>query len=306
MCSTNRRSSPWLSLDQPLEHKLSKLTPLQPSLRTFSSDLVRRVDDDTLPVIQQNIMDSTDLQQLPVSLRNLDPGHRDSLPTDPGLEPQIDEDFESNESRGFQAFPSTAIGQIQDNGIKKTNTFVRPPRPGETANNVTTQPTSRRRKSANDIIGESRNGHFGVLHPSRDVVVESARPKSVPRRQQQTQSQIQPTADNGHIEQRNGQLDMLQRLQQPLHPNLLGQFQNATDLIPPNNDSSGKVDGHFSGMKMIPNPPDLEKWRERLFNVDGTIILSEEESVMIKTELAKIPRYLGSHSTQIPNLFPAR
>jgi hypothetical protein len=251
-------------------------------------------------------MDSTDLQQLPVSLRNLDPERRDSLPTDPGLEPQLDDDFEASESRTYQVFPSTTLGEIQDNGIQTANTFGRPPRPGEAANNLTAQPTSRRRKSANDVVGESRNGHFGVLQPSRDGVVESPTSKSVPRRQQQAQPPIQHPTNNGHIEQRNGQLDMLQRLQQPLHPNLLAQFQNATDLVPPDNHESGKGDGHFSGMKMIPNPPELEKWREKLFNVEGTIILSEEESVEIKNLANLNTCTSGLYSLQISNLLSAR
>ncbi|EEP80489.1 conserved hypothetical protein [Uncinocarpus reesii 1704] len=34
---------------------------------------------------------------------------------------------------------------------------------------------------------------------------------------------------------------------------------------------------HFAEMKLIPNPPDLQRWRERLFNVEDTIVLSEEE-----------------------------
>ena len=38
-----------------------------------------------------------------------------------------------------------------------------------------------------------------------------------------------------------------------------------------------KETGHFSGMKKILNPPDLERWRQRLFDVDDTIVMSEEE-----------------------------
>jgi hypothetical protein len=36
---------------------------------------------------------------------------------------------------------------------------------------------------------------------------------------------------------------------------------------------------HFGNLKSIPNPPDLQAWRERLFNVDKTITLSEDECV---------------------------
>lgn len=35
--------------------------------------------------------------------------------------------------------------------------------------------------------------------------------------------------------------------------------------------------GQFEGLKLIPNPPDLDAWREKLFHVDDTITLTEEE-----------------------------
>jgi hypothetical protein len=35
--------------------------------------------------------------------------------------------------------------------------------------------------------------------------------------------------------------------------------------------------GQFEGLKLIPNPPDLEEWREKLFHVDDTITLTEDE-----------------------------
>ena len=41
--------------------------------------------------------------------------------------------------------------------------------------------------------------------------------------------------------------------------------------------SSEKAGGHFSNLKMIPDPPDLDAWRERLFNVSDVIELTEDE-----------------------------
>lgn len=35
--------------------------------------------------------------------------------------------------------------------------------------------------------------------------------------------------------------------------------------------------GQFEGLKLIANPPDLEAWRQKLFDVDGYITLNEEE-----------------------------
>lgn len=36
-------------------------------------------------------------------------------------------------------------------------------------------------------------------------------------------------------------------------------------------------DSHLGGLKIVPNPPDLNAWRERLFNVDEPITLTEEQ-----------------------------
>lgn len=39
--------------------------------------------------------------------------------------------------------------------------------------------------------------------------------------------------------------------------------------------------GQFEGLRLIPNPPDLESWREKLFHVDDTITLTEDEYVWV-------------------------
>lgn len=39
-------------------------------------------------------------------------------------------------------------------------------------------------------------------------------------------------------------------------------------------------DSHFGSMKIVPNPPDLDAWRERLFNVDEPITLTEEQYIL--------------------------
>ncbi|KAF3481428.1 uncharacterized protein GIQ15_04187 [Arthroderma uncinatum] len=54
-------------------------------------------------------------------------------------------------------------------------------------------------------------------------------------------------------------------------------------------------DGHFKNMKSIPNPPDLEKWREKLFNVEDTIVLSEEE---FQTYFPHVDNVYSHRSTQ--------
>ncbi|KAH9870660.1 hypothetical protein IAQ61_006138 [Plenodomus lingam] len=53
--------------------------------------------------------------------------------------------------------------------------------------------------------------------------------------------------------------------------------------------------GQFQGLKLIPNPPDLDLWRERLFNVDDMITLTEEE---FQTYFPHIDNVYSHRSTQ--------
>lgn len=51
---------------------------------------------------------------------------------------------------------------------------------------------------------------------------------------------------------------------------------------------------HFGGgMKLVPNPPDLDAWRERLFNVNETITLTEEQYVDVKPQSRKMELILS-------------
>ena len=61
------------------------------------------------------------------------------------------------------------------------------------------------------------------------------------------------------------------------HDEQLGRLQNELDLRPVPVTDGGTTEGHFSNMKMIPNPPNLEQWRRRLFDVDETSALTEEQ-----------------------------
>lgn len=63
------------------------------------------------------------------------------------------------------------------------------------------------------------------------------------------------------------------------HDEQLGRLQNELDLRPPPITDGGTTAGHFSDMKMIPDPPNLNAWRQRLFDVDDTITLTENEYV---------------------------
>ena len=61
------------------------------------------------------------------------------------------------------------------------------------------------------------------------------------------------------------------------HAEALGQLQNEIDLRSKSEPKGGTTDGHFSNLKMIPDPPDLEQWRQKLFNVNETITMNEDQ-----------------------------
>lgn len=63
------------------------------------------------------------------------------------------------------------------------------------------------------------------------------------------------------------------------HSESLRGLQNEIDLRPQAITDGGTTEGHFNNLKMIPNPPLLEEWRQRLFDVDETITLTEDEYV---------------------------
>ena len=57
----------------------------------------------------------------------------------------------------------------------------------------------------------------------------------------------------------------------------LGRLQSEIDLRPVAIQDGGTTGGHFKNLKMIPNPPNLEEWRRRLYDVDEVITLTEDE-----------------------------
>lgn len=81
---------------------------------------------------------------------------------------------------------------------------------------------------------------------------------------------------------------------QPSHVPHLSQ-DNEFAPIPDQGDTIFKSDGQFEGLKIIPHPPDLHVWRERLFNVDDTIVLTEDQ---FQTYFPHIDNVYSHRSTQ--------
>lgn len=61
------------------------------------------------------------------------------------------------------------------------------------------------------------------------------------------------------------------------HDEALGRLQGELDLRPQAGGDGATTGGHFGDRKPVPNPPDLDAWRQRLFDIDSTIAMTEDE-----------------------------
>jgi len=72
------------------------------------------------------------------------------------------------------------------------------------------------------------------------------------------------------------------------HDEQLGRLQHELDLRPMPVSDGGTTAGHFSDMKTVPDPPQLNEWRQKLFDVDETITLTEDEYATLKSWPGKV------------------
>ncbi|KAJ4353433.1 uncharacterized protein N0V89_005162 [Didymosphaeria variabile] len=67
------------------------------------------------------------------------------------------------------------------------------------------------------------------------------------------------------------------------------------EQIPEGDEAPIQNHGQIEGLRLIPNPPDLDAWREKLFHVDDTITLTEEE---FQTYFPHVDNVYSHRSTQ--------
>ncbi|KAL8765266.1 MAG: hypothetical protein Q9194_006626 [Teloschistes cf. exilis] len=83
--------------------------------------------------------------------------------------------------------------------------------------------------------------------------------------------------------------------QPQIHHEALGRLQNEIDLRPVAVQDGGTTAGHFGNLKIVPNPPDLDEWRKKLFDVDDIVTLTEEE---FQTYFPHVDNVYSHRSTQ--------
>ncbi|RDW94525.1 hypothetical protein BP5796_00288 [Coleophoma crateriformis] len=102
-----------------------------------------------------------------------------------------------------------------------------------------------------------------------------------------------PDSDNPHTpQQHNAQFNVMNS--GPLQHNSIGRLQQDDDIFRTPEGADQKSNGHASG-KIVIDPPDLTEWRQRLFNVDEMITLSEEE---YETYFPHVDNVYSHRSTQ--------
>ena len=218
-------------------------------------------------------MDASDLQRFPIQPRHLQPVSLSALADDASSLAAAQQGLgDPTDSHTFQPFQPTIENlerQQQQQHLQNANhhtdtpVFIRPPRPGEPTNNllITTPQYQTVSPSIPRQHRLSNSGGFEINH-DEDILANRAGHPNV--RNSSTVSQVRSTP-----EMRNAQLDMLQSGQEY-------NFALVTDI-------ASKQEDYRKSMKLVPNPPDLDSWREKLFNVDETVTLSEEQYVFSST-----------------------
>ncbi|KAJ5823345.1 Glutathione S-transferase/chloride channel C-terminal [Penicillium robsamsonii] len=206
------------------------------------------------------------------------------------------------ESQPFRPFrpPTEAESQLQN----ASHAFIRP-RPDEPNNFITSSPSTQQHQShqghpSNGVAshlqpqGQSSSGLHqpqgynngvghaanmsGALHPAGG---QMATPASL-------SSNELAIGSNAHQAQNNS-LTTMQSPSQPFQPDFIELDTGSVDPV------AFTGPGELQGFKVVPNPPHLDYWRDRLFNVDEMITLSEEE---FQTYFPHVDNVYSHRSTQ--------
>ncbi|CRG84822.1 Putative acetyltransferase C18B11,09c [Talaromyces islandicus] len=206
------------------------------------------------------------------------------LPGSLSLGSTLPSGFDHNDPQSFQGFSHSIEHATTAFPIQQT--VVQSPRPGNfdprdtNANNPRYQapPLSRPNQGMTPTASNSTN-----MGPN-----------------QTTQRSIAPASSSRSTDD-VGELTWMP----PLNPSLSEAIVNRTPT-PQSHEAAGSFlsgpgavvenkDSHFGSMKIVPNPPDLDAWRDRLFNVDEPITLTEDQ---FKTYFPHVDNVYSHRSTQ--------
>ena len=112
-----------------------------------------------------------------------------------------------------------------------------------------------------------------------------------------------PTTYNDQAWNINGNSTMMNTRLDQTSLTASGQQQQGQNVLPTlpetpthkTTNTTSEGGSHFTGMKLVPDPPNLQVWRERLFDVQGTLTLTEDE---FQTYFPHIDNVYSHRSTQ--------
>ncbi|KAF4632420.1 hypothetical protein G7Y89_g5704 [Cudoniella acicularis] len=145
------------------------------------------------------------------------------------------------------------------------------------------------------------DGDDSVFHPDLRMPDPNAHAYQTPnpfdRNHQHRPLHVQSNGSIGspHTPQQQsngGQFGMLTT--NPIQHNSIGRLQQEDDIFGAPDGADQKSNGHQS-TKIVVDPPNLAEWRQRLFNVDEMIILSEEQ---FETYFPHVDNVYSHRSTQ--------
>ncbi|QQK45955.1 Glutathione transferase, putative [Penicillium digitatum] len=198
--------------------------------------------------------------------------------------------------------PTGAESQLQN----ATHAFMRPPQSGEAAkkfiaSSSTQQHQSHQGHPSNGVasplqpqgqssggLRQSQNYNTAVAHAAKvgGALHGAAGGKMAPPA---SLSQIELVMENNARQAQSNSLTTLLSPSQAFQPEFIGLDSSSTDPV------SFTGPGELQGFKAVPNPPHLDYWRDRLFNVDEMITLSEEE---FQTYFPHVDNVYSHRSTQ--------
>lgn len=227
-------------------------------------------------------MDNSNIPRFPVNPRQLQPTTLSALADDASSLAATQQALgdPTEPAHTFQPYQSSPPAEnqhcIQNVNPNDTPGFIRPPRPGEPTNNLLLAPQHHRTQqyqTASAIEQQQQLTNSNELRlreasgtGNHDRLGLIARAGQLgPRDNSSVSSQLRSTPEM--------RLDMLQSTGS-------SSIQQQAQQEPPFALAVNKVDKNADlqkGMKLVPDPPDLNLWREKLFHVDETIILSENQ-----------------------------
>ncbi|KAI9683182.1 MAG: hypothetical protein M1829_005973 [Trizodia sp. TS-e1964] len=161
-------------------------------------------------------------------------------------------------------------------------------------------------REESNAIQQRINDTGNVRHFHHPAVFDHSHIRRLPT-QGQHHSLQQPQQHNQRLLQQHQHLNQRQNIGgqfgvlTPTTPLISVPLSSNSPAVPAQEDheyltaEQPKRDGHNDHMKFIPNPPDLEMWRNRLFNVDEMITLTEEE---YQTYFPHVDNVYSHRSTQ--------